>query len=240
LTTLHCFNVGNGDCLAIELDSGQLIVVDAGPARQRETHPLTKLLAERRLKKQLNIDVLCLSHPDADHGQQMPQIMEEVLTSGGEIGSFLTGPLTPKSIIAAAKTSKRRAELSWLKQLDELTTQLKAEGRCRVIRSRKPKANVLSFAKNGTKARSSRTAIHVLSPDAELSGRHFESAYKRLVATESRRGKPRYPTTNPMSLVLLLARNSWQLLFTGDVSHPQLGAAIKNGRALDSESTPAL
>ena len=104
LATIHVFNVGQGDTIAVELTAGdRLVVIDCNArSRSNPNGPagLIGLLNKRSGGGRPDIDLLCLSHPDWDHARGMYEVVEHVLKQGGEIRHFLTTGFTWKQIEA--------------------------------------------------------------------------------------------------------------------------------------------
>ncbi len=68
MLTVHCFDVGQGESLAIEGPAGELAIVDFfWDPDSRKEHPLARILEDRRAQGFRDVDILCITHPDIDH-----------------------------------------------------------------------------------------------------------------------------------------------------------------------------
>ena len=76
---LHMFDVGQGDALFLQTPSGKQIVVDGGPDEKLLSHLTRVMPALDR-----TIDLVILSHPNADHLTALPALLTKY-----EVGAVL-------------------------------------------------------------------------------------------------------------------------------------------------------
>ncbi len=92
-------DVGQGDCVVVELDSGEVFVFDCGSTSRKQVgeYVLVPFLKSRGIQ---NVDGVFVSHPDKDHYSGI----EELLALEGEEGIWV------KQIILPAIMRERRDE----------------------------------------------------------------------------------------------------------------------------------
>ncbi len=83
-------NVGQGDSLSIRLQSGEIYIIDSNIQYGADPPVLTQLqkwVAESRRDgaRKYDIDLLCLTHPDADHYRGMTRIIDWAYDHDGKI-----------------------------------------------------------------------------------------------------------------------------------------------------------
>ena len=83
LLSIHMLDVGQGDAILIEAPGGNQMLIDAGPPGSlleplQEVLPLTDRY----------IDVVLITHPDADHIGGMPELLERY-----DVGVVITAPV---------------------------------------------------------------------------------------------------------------------------------------------------
>lgn len=85
---IHFINVGQGDCTLIECPNGTKILVDCGSTSGGNPLRVRSYLLSELDADEPQIDVLVITHPDADHYNMLPQVLEGiavglVMTVGG-------------------------------------------------------------------------------------------------------------------------------------------------------------
>ncbi len=84
---VHFLNVGQGDCILILCPNGKRILVDGGSSTKKFDPSPAKDYLVKQLGSQQRIDALVITHPDKDHYNILPDILEDI-----DIGHiYLTG-----------------------------------------------------------------------------------------------------------------------------------------------------
>ncbi len=73
---IHCIDVGQGDSTLIKCPNGTNILIDCGSLA--DTHPLAVRNYVRDHLDGLRLDVLVITHPDADHYNMIPYVLKGV------------------------------------------------------------------------------------------------------------------------------------------------------------------
>jgi beta-lactamase superfamily II metal-dependent hydrolase len=74
---LHFIYVGQGDCTLITMDDGRKILVDCGSTGGRDPEEVREYVLAQ-LGSNPELDVLVVTHPDADHYNLVEAVLEGV------------------------------------------------------------------------------------------------------------------------------------------------------------------
>lgn len=87
---IYAMDVGQGDAVGLRTPGGRWIVVDAGPPADgpAEAHPVVRALRGRGVRR---LEMLILTHPDADHFGGAVAVLES-FTLGGVLDPLLAAP----------------------------------------------------------------------------------------------------------------------------------------------------
>lgn len=72
------FDVGQGDSTLIECPGGENILIDAGSTSGIEAEIIRDQLVDALADRQLKIDTLIITHPDADHYNKLQDVLEGI------------------------------------------------------------------------------------------------------------------------------------------------------------------
>ncbi len=88
IATVCSFRVGHGDSAILELSSGEMIVIDAAfNTHSNDSEPPVVRYLEERGRK--DVHLLVLTHPDSDHWNGVPRLIEWVKEKGGSIQNVI-------------------------------------------------------------------------------------------------------------------------------------------------------
>ena len=78
LLRIHFIDVGQGDCTLIECPNGQHVLVDCGSTRDGDADEVREYLLGQLDASNPKIDLLVITHPDADHYNYLPEVLQGV------------------------------------------------------------------------------------------------------------------------------------------------------------------
>ncbi|MFZ0960050.1 MAG: MBL fold metallo-hydrolase [Terriglobia bacterium] len=107
---LIIFNVGQGDCILLELPGQGWGLVDCHFAPEQAVPPVLAWLNRLGIK---DLEFICLSHPDYDHFKGMMTVIHHVHNNGGTVKRFwIFGVMPVRDIHRGLRQAAREAKMT--------------------------------------------------------------------------------------------------------------------------------
>lgn len=216
---VHFLNAGQGDCIVIE--SGKiLVVIDSNIPSGATESPLLPFLRERWAKKQpVDIDLLCISHPDRDHYDGLTGVLRYL---GQRVDGKRRGQVRRvmfHGLLPIFESAFEELRGTWtaagafapppfgVTDYDELCSSLGRVG---------TQFDPVGGAENMWA--SGEVVVHKLGPVQRRFTRHFKSAFRRLVRRMAG-ATPGRVSPNEISTLLRIEIRGKAFFLTGDTSY---------------------
>lgn len=234
---IQVFEVDRGDCILIHFPSGDLGLVDAGPANGR---PYSQAMLKAILEGGRRLRFVCITHPHADHTSGLLAVLRHADIRVGELWHsmdtdleqvlrFFNERLVPR-LVGARFMERRMAHSKEVRTVLELFDE--------VDRRRLSFNRTLGDFQIIERIGRGRRAVEVicLAPDVVARNR-YRRLLRSAILDERRTALTRY-YANSISLVLLLRFGETQVVLGGDALKPnwrRIVTAVDTGRLLDME-----
>lgn len=215
------FDCGQGDTILLKLPGEKWVLIDCnlprGPIRDR----FFALIQERGIKR---LDVLCLTHPHADHYLGMLEVVNYFTTGDRSLGLYCDGGINPKEILGLLRAKNSpKPYIDEYSRLQARLSQLIKQGKVRFFQGNQDSIPVL---------RHGPFSLQPIGPRAEVTREFVHSYVSRTGAVP-----PVREDLNLLSLILVLRVEGeskvLNKLFAGDTN----GTGINNALNILSSRT---
>ena len=249
-TTLHVFNVGQGDCILVEFDTNEIMLVDCNRPTQRGIPPvLTHLQAHAEKRGSFDIDVLCLTHPDRDHYSGMLDILHWMRINGGIVRNLIwyDSP-NPRSLSEHIKSLSVKLNSDKLNSDNSLTArnlpprQLRQEIHRSIreindltreyyrIRQEIEDTSGVFRTANGFSffATVASAEVYILGPTSNTVAKHSDKVWEELLYSWFSGDETEAVSTNAISCLVWILINNASILLTGDTTNDAWSTAVSD------------
>ncbi|MBC7815994.1 MAG: MBL fold metallo-hydrolase [Planctomycetaceae bacterium] len=237
--SVFVLDVQQGNSQLIITPTGEVVVVDchlaAGRARPATVDALEELAKARRLP--VDIDVLCITHPDSDHYSGVVELLKWLEAQGGIVKRLILYAPLPRELAAYVSQSRKQlavakaqpgaripVELGRLDRKTRLFMELyqeliKIRGKLEPGRYARA-SNYLQFVNFES------STVHVIGPTSSRVDQVTERLWRDVVDSWTRK-KHSVPSANEVSVILWITIDKCRILLTGDASAEGLIEAME-------------